>query len=134
MVGTRLGPQAASRTVWVTGPHSMPCSVPVTRQPYGANQSTGVPATTLEAGPRVDAEVVPVDHEDQVVQAQAPRRVLGLVGRTRGEPALALEHEDLDLARARQLQGERLARGRRHAVPGRTGVELQEERPALHLG
>ena len=28
----------------------MPCSVPVTRQPYGANQSTGVPATTLEAG------------------------------------------------------------------------------------
>src|SRR5271165_5072873 len=28
----------------------MPCSVPVTRQPYGPNQSAGVPATTLEAG------------------------------------------------------------------------------------
>ena len=84
--------------------------------------------------PRVDAEVVPVDHEDQVVQAQAPRGVLGLVGRTRGEPALALEDEDLHLAGAGQLQGERLARGWRHAVPGGAGVELQEERLALHLG
>ena len=51
IVGTREpGSQAASSTVWVTGPHSMPCSVPSTRQPYGANQSSGVPATTLEAG------------------------------------------------------------------------------------
>ena len=36
--------------------------------------------------PGVDAEVVPVDHEDQVVQAQAPGGVLGLVGRAGVSP------------------------------------------------
>ena len=82
---------------------------------------------------RVDAEVVPVDHEDQVVQAQAPRGVLGLVGRAGGQPALALEHEDLHLVRPGQLEGQRLARGGRHPVPGGPGVELQEQRPAFHL-
>ena len=62
-------------------------------------------------GPGVDAEVVPVDHEDQVVQAQAPGQVLGLVRRAGREPALALEHEDLDLVGPGQLEAERLARG-----------------------
>ncbi len=81
----------------------------------------------------VDAEVVPVDHEDQVVQAQAPGQILGLVRGAGSEPALPLEHEDLHLARAGQLQAERLAGGRRHPVPGRAGVELQEQGPAFHL-
>ena len=31
--GRGSAPQAASSTAWVTGPHSMPCSVPLTRQP-----------------------------------------------------------------------------------------------------
>src|SRR6185436_5928015 len=52
IVGTFAGlsPRAPSSTARVTGPHSEPCSVPTTRQPYGANQSTGVPCTTDEQG------------------------------------------------------------------------------------
>ncbi len=44
-----LSPRAASSTVRVTGAQLMPSSVPVTRQPYGANQSSGPPGTTDEA-------------------------------------------------------------------------------------
>ena len=51
-----------------------------------------------------------------------------------GQAALALHHEDLDLLRARELQRDRLAGRRWHAVPRRPGVELQEEGLALHLG
>ena len=52
MLGTRSGfsPRAPSSTVRVTGPHSDPSMVPVTRQPYGANHDSGVPCTTLEMG------------------------------------------------------------------------------------
>ena len=85
-------------------------------------------------GPRVDAEVVPVDQEDRVVQAQAPRGVLGLVRRAGREPALALEHEDLYLARVRQAKRQRLPGGGRHSVSRGPGVELQEQRPPFHLG
>ncbi len=84
--------------------------------------------------PRVDAEVVPVDQEDQVVQAEPPRGVLGLVRRAGREPPLALEHEDLHLARSGQAERQRLPGGGRHTVPRGPGVELQEQRPAFHLG
>ena len=84
--------------------------------------------------PLVDAEVVPVDHEHEVVEAQAPRRVARLVGAAGRQAALALEDEDLDLVGAGVLERERLAGGGRHAVARRPRVELQEERLALHLG
>ena len=58
----------------------------------------------------VDAEVVPVDEEDQVVQAQPPGRVPRLVAGAGGQPALALDGEDLDLAASGVLQRQRLAR------------------------
>ena len=50
MLGTFSGfsPRAASRTTFVTSSHSLPCSVPTTRQPYGSNQSRGPPWTTLD--------------------------------------------------------------------------------------
>lgn len=82
----------------------------------------------------IDAVVVPVNQEDQVVQAQAPGAVARLVAGPWRQTALALDREDLHVARARQAQRCGLARGRRHAVPGRSGVELEEEGLALHLG
>ncbi len=86
------------------------------------------------SGPFVDAEVVPVDQEDQVGEAQPPGRVLRLVSRARRQTALAFEDEDFDLVGAGQLESQRLAGRERHAVAGRPGVGLEEERPAGHLG
>ena len=60
---------------------------------------------------RIDAEVVPVDQEDEVVEPQSPGRVLGLVGGAGGEPALALHGEDLHLVDTGELEGQRLSRG-----------------------
>ncbi len=82
----------------------------------------------------VDAKVVPVDEEHEVAESQAPRAVARFVARARRQAALALDHEDLDLVGTGELQGDGLARRWRHAVSGRSGVELQEERLALHLG
>jgi hypothetical protein len=81
----------------------------------------------------VDAEVVPVDEEHEVREAEAPRGVLRLVRRARRETALALDDEHLHLAGARELQRDGLPDRRRHAVPGRAGVRLQEERLAREL-
>src|SRR5580692_908864 len=44
-----FSPRAASRTARVTGDHSDPSMVPVTRHPYAPNQVSGVPGTTDEA-------------------------------------------------------------------------------------
>ena len=74
----------------------------------------------------VDPVVVPVEQEHEVREPQPPRRVARLVARARGQPALALDDEDLDLLAAGELEGDRLARGGRHAVPRRPGVELDE--------
>ena len=52
----------------------------------------------------------------------------------RGQAALALDREDLDLLGPRQLEGDGLPSGRRLAVTGRPRVELDEEGLALHLG
>ena len=52
---------------------------------------------------------------------------------TGGEPTFAFDHEDLDLLRASKLERERLARRRRHPVPGRTRIELEEQGPPRHL-
>ena len=82
----------------------------------------------------VDAEVVPVDQEVEVVERQAPGRVQRLEHAAGGQPALALQEEDLDAGRARALERQRLARGGRAAVARRPGVELQEEGLARHLG
>ncbi len=57
----------------------------------------------------VDPVVVPVEQEHEVRQAQAPGRVAGLVAGARGQATLALDHEDLDLLRAGQLERDRLA-------------------------
>src|ERR1700677_2696601 len=45
-----VAPAVRSSTVRPTGSHDIPSGVPSTRHPYGLNQSTGVPATTLDAG------------------------------------------------------------------------------------
>ena len=82
----------------------------------------------------VDAEVVPVDEEDQVRETESPRGVLRLMRRTRGEPTFALEHEDLDLFATGELERHRLPGGWRHAVTGRPGVRLHEERLPRELG
>ncbi len=82
----------------------------------------------------VDPEVVPIHEEHQVPEPQPPGRVLGLVGRPGGEPALALDDEDLHLRRPGPLEGQGLAGGGGHAVARGAGVELEEEGPPLHLG
>ncbi len=102
---------------------------PVRREPIRRR-----PVDDRGGRPLVDAEVVPVDEEDQVGQAQPPGRVLRLVGGAGRQPAFALDYEHLDLIRARQLEGQGFARGKRHAVAGRTRVRLQKESPAGHLG
>ena len=129
-----LSPRATSRTVRVTGPHAIPSGVPTTRQPCGANQSSGVPWTTDRRRSLVDPEVVPVDEEDEVRQAEAAGRVERLVGGAGRQAALALDDEDLDLLGAGHLEGERLAGRERHAVAGRPRVGLEEQRLAGHLG
>ena len=58
----------------------------------------------------------------------------GLVRGAGRQPALALDREDLDLLGAGHLEGEGLAGRERHAVAGRPGVGLEEERLAGHLG
>ena len=85
-------------------------------------------------GAVINAEVVPVDQKEQVVQAQAPGGVLGLVAGTGREAAFAFEGDDLDFVRAGALQRQRLTGGSRQAVTGRAGVPLEEERLAFHLG
>ena len=82
----------------------------------------------------IDAEVIPVDQVMQVVETEAPRRVLGFVRGARRQPALAIDGEDLDALRARPLEGHRLADRCGRAVPGRAGVEFEEEGLTLHLG
>jgi len=81
----------------------------------------------------VDPEVVPVDDVHQVVEPEAPGAVLRLVRRPGGEPSLPLEGEDADLSRPGPLEGHRLARRGRAAVPGRAGIELEEEGLPFHL-
>ena len=82
----------------------------------------------------VDPEIVPVDQEDEVREAKAPGRVARLVTGARGQAPLALDGEDPHVLAAGELEGQRLARGGRHAVAGRARVELQEEGLAFHLG
>jgi hypothetical protein len=81
----------------------------------------------------VDAVVVPVEEVDEVVEAEAPSRVLHLVVRARRVAAFAFHREDPHLARARVLERHRLAERRGRAVARGSGVELEEEGLALHL-
>ena len=85
-------------------------------------------------GVLVDPEVVPVEEEHEVRETEPPRGVPRLVRRARREAALAFDREDLHLFAARDLQRDRLAGRRRHAVARRTGVPFEEERLAAHLG
>ncbi len=82
----------------------------------------------------VDPEVVPIDHQVQIVERQPPGRVHHLVRRAGRQSGLALETEDLDALGPGALEGQRQPRRRRPAVPRRPGVEFQEQRLALHLG
>jgi hypothetical protein len=92
----------------------------------GGEPGLGGPRNNARDRRVVDSVVVPVEQVDQVAQAQPPGGVAGLVAGTGGQAALALDHEDLDLLGPCQLQGNSLAGGRRLAVSGRPGVELQE--------
>ena len=84
-------------------------------------------------GPRVDAEVVPVDQEDEVAQTEAPGRVERLVGDAGRQAALPFDDEDPDLRAAGHLQCQRLAGGDRHAVAGGAGIGFEEQGLAGHL-
>ena len=84
-------------------------------------------------GEVVDAEVVPVEEEHEVGEAETPRCVSGFVARARGEAALSLDDEDADVTGAGSFQRERLTCRRRHPVARRPGVELQEQRLPRHL-
>ena len=50
------------------------------------------------------------------------------------QTAFTFHYEDLDLARARELERECLAGRYRHAVAGGTGVRFEEESPPRELG
>ena len=63
----------------------------------------------------VDAEVVPVEHETEVLEAESPGGVLGLVSGACGMAALTFEGEDLDVACTP-------ARSRAIASPAAAGV------------
>ncbi len=82
----------------------------------------------------VDAEVVPVDQEVQVVQPQPPGGVHHLVVHPGGQPGFAFHGKDLHALRSGALERHRLAGCRRAAVSGGTGVELEEQGLAFHLG
>ncbi len=107
---------------------------PVHAPGVGLEPGLGCPGDHARDGRVVDAVVVPVEQEDEVVEPQPPGRVARLVAGAGREAALALDHEDLDLLGPGQLERNRLTGRRRHAVPRRPGVELQEEGLALHLG
>src|ERR1017187_4004005 len=82
---------------------------------------------------RVNAKVVPVDQEHQIGQAKPPRSVLRLMAAPRSEPSFAFHRENLDFFNSGEFERERLSRGRRHPVPGRTRVELEEQGTPRHL-
>ncbi len=85
-------------------------------------------------GALVDPEVVPVDQQDEVGKAQSECRVEHLVRGARGQAALALDREDLDFLSTGHLERQGLSRRERHAMAGRPGVRLEEQRLAGHLG
>jgi len=82
----------------------------------------------------VNAKVVPVHHVVEVVQGQAPGRVLGLVRTARGQAGVTLEGKDLDLTSTGSLEGKGLPSGWWRTVARGAGVEFQKEGLALHLG
>ena len=73
-------------------------------------------------------------HEKKISAMKDLLPMLELVVRAGRVAALALDREHAHLARTRVLERHRFAHRRRHAVPGRARVELEEERVALHLG
>ena len=84
--------------------------------------------------PGVDAEVVPVDEEHEVRQAQSPGCVLGFVGAPGRQPSFTFDDEDLHLFGPRQFQRQRLADGGANPMSRRTGIVLQEQAFSRHLG
>ena len=114
----RVVARAASSTARVTGPRPSlrPCRTPASRT---ARTSRPACRGRPRRRPAIDPEVVPVHEEDEVGEAQAPGRVLRLVGGAGREPALALDHEHPDLARTGHASAPAPAR-RRAACRGRT--------------
>jgi hypothetical protein len=84
-------------------------------------------------GELVDPVVIPVHEIDEVLEPEAPSGVLHLMVCPCGVPAFALHGEDLHVACASVLQGDRFTEGGRSAVPGGASVELKEEGLPLHL-
>ena len=84
--------------------------------------------------PGVDAEVVPVDEEDEIGQPKPPCRVFGLVSAPGREPSLTLDGEDFYLAGTRQLQRQSLSDRGADAVGRWAGVVLEEQAFPRHLG
>ena len=82
----------------------------------------------------VDPVIVPVHQDDEVVEPETPGRVLRLVVCAGRVTSLALYREHAHLARPGVLERQRLTDRGRHAVTRGAGVELEEERLALHLG
>ena len=68
----------------MTDSHSDPCSVPDHAPAVAAEPVRGGAGDDGADGGVVDAEVVPVDDEVEVVEAQAPGGVHGLVHARRG--------------------------------------------------
>ncbi len=81
----------------------------------------------------VYAEVVPIHQIDQVVQSQTPGGVGRLMGGTRSQSPLSLEHEHLYPLGAGALEGQGDAGGSRAAVARWAGVELEKQGSSLHL-
>jgi hypothetical protein len=77
--------------------------------------------------------VVPVEEVHRLSRPRPVGGVLDLVVRAGGVAALALHREDLAPPGAGVLERHRLAERGRRAVARRSGVELEEERLALHL-
>ena len=101
--GGRIGPSGRVQHRSGDRPPIHPVLRPGDAPAVGREPVDGRAMDDCRRGPFVYAEVVPVDQEDEVGEPQPPGRVLGLVGRSRSQAALTLEHENLDFVRARRL-------------------------------
>ena len=81
----------------------------------------------------VDAVIVPVEQVHEVVETQPVRRVLDFMVRACGVTTFALHGKHARLPRTCVLERQGFAHRCRRAVTRRPGVELEEERLALHL-
>ena len=76
----------------------------------------------------VNAEIVPIDEEEQVAQPKSPSRVLSLMARARRQTAFSFERNHLDIVGACALKGERLAHCGWQPVTGRAGIPFQKRK------